>query len=480
MVNCILSVRLKDWMVEFVAEHRNKKIVKYKKPLQFNIGIAVFAVVFLYLLYYVYAFFTTEQVSVYEVKQGTIAQDTLFEGLILRDETVNYASDNGYVNYYYKDGSRASAGSYVYSVDETGDFYHRMTADNNGQLKLSDEAYRQLEGVADQYLSSSSDMEFHQVYQFKYDMEAALVEALNANARSEIGDMPQEAGALGLHTYRAQEAGVVVYHTDGLEDVTADTVTDAMFDKQNYQRNNFLNREKVSAGEAVYKIITSEIWQVVIPISSQLAADLGEESNIQVEFQKDHSTAWATSQVLFKDGRQYLLLEFSNSMVRFASDRFVELRLLLTDTSGLKIPNSAITSKDFFTVPKEYVTKGGNTNKDGLIVERINEDGENATEFDPVTLFFETETSYYIDGEKIGPGDVVIKPDSTERFRLDARSSLEGVYNINKGYAVFKRIEKLFENEEYTIVKSGTPYGISIYDHIALSSSSVKEDDILH
>lgn len=467
-------------MVEFVAEKRNKKIVKYKKPLQFNIGIAVFAVVFLYLLYYIYAFFTTEQISVYEVKQGTIAQDTLFDGLILRDETVYYASDSGYVNYYYKDGSKASVGSYVYSVDETGDFYNRMTANNNGKLKISDEAYRQLEEVADQYLSSGSDMNFHQVYQFKYDMEAALVEALNANAKSEIGDMSQDVGSLGLHAYQAQEAGVVVYHTDGLEGVTADTFTDDMFDKQNYQRDNFLNRETVSAGEAVYKMINSEIWQVVIPISAELAVDLSEETNIQVEFQKDHTMAWATSQVLFKNGQQYLLLEFTNSMVRFSTDRFVELKLLLTDTSGLKIPNSAITSKEFFTLPKEYVTKGGDTSRDGLIIERTNEAGEKITEFVPVTLFCETETSYYIDGEGLGMGDVVIKPDSTERYPLKERSSLEGVYNINKGYAVFKRIEKLFENEEYTIVKSGTPYGISLYDYIALSSSSVKENDILH
>ena len=59
-------------------------------------------------------------------------------------------------------------------------------------------------------------------------------------------------------------------------------------------------------------------------------------------------------------------------------------------------------------------------------------------------------------------------------------ASLDGVYNINKGFAVFKRIEKLFENEEYTIVESGTSYGISMYDHIALDSSAVEENDIIH
>ena len=467
-------------MVVPLAGKKNKKIVKYRKPFQFNIGIAVFAVIFLYLLYYIVAFFTTEQISVYEVTQGSIAQNNVFEGLILRDETVYYATDNGYVNYYYKDGTKASAGSYVYSVDETGEFYSQMTAEDDGQLMISDEGYAQLESVAKQFLSSYSDMEFQQVYQFKYDMEATLVEAINANARSEIGDAVADVAAAGLHAYTAETAGVVVYHMDGLEDVTVDTFTPDMFNKENYPKENFLNRETVSAGDPVYKLISSEIWQVVIPVNESLASDLAEETNIQVEFQKDKSTAWGTCQLLSRDGQNYLVLEFQNSMIRFATDRYVELKLLLTDTSGLKIPNTAITTKDFFTIPKEYVTKGGDSDSDGLLIERTDEDGNTSTEFVEVTLFYETETSYYLDSSDITKGDVVLKPDSTERYVLNEQHSLEGVYNINKGYAVFKRIEKLFENEEYTIVKSGTSYGISAYDHIALDSSAVSEDDIIH
>ena len=51
------------------------------------------------------------------------------------------------------------------------------------------------------------------------------------------------------------------------------------------------------------------------------------------------------------------------------------------------------------------------------------------------------------------------------------------MYNINKGYADFKQIQILSDNEEYSIVKSGTTYGLSVYDYIALDASSVKEND---
>ena len=39
-------------------------------------------------------------------------------------------------------------------------------------------------------------------------------------------------------------------------------------------------------------------------------------------------------------------------MVRYAKDRYAEVELLLSEETGLKIPNSAITEKEFYTVPK--------------------------------------------------------------------------------------------------------------------------------
>ena len=54
-----------------------------------------------------------------------------------------------------------------------------------------------------------------------------------------------------------------------------------------------------------------------------------------------------------------------------------------------------------------------------------------------------------------------------------------GVYNVNKGYAVFKQINILYQNEEYSIVETGTAYGITVYDHIALEGDSIKEEQLL-
>lgn len=86
----------------------------------------------------------------------------------------------------------------------------------------------------------------------------------------------------------------------------------------------------------------------------------------------------------------------------------------------------------------------------------------------------------YIDDESVQAGDVVIMSDSALTYTIGQDvASLTGVYNINKGYAVFKQIRVLSQNESYAIVEMGQPYGISLYDHIALEGSKLREDQLV-
>ena len=43
---------------------KNKKIVKFHRVSQINIGVIIFLIIFIYLLYNVYVYFTTERVAV--------------------------------------------------------------------------------------------------------------------------------------------------------------------------------------------------------------------------------------------------------------------------------------------------------------------------------------------------------------------------------------------------------------------------------
>ena len=55
----------------------------------------------------------------------------------------------------------------------------------------------------------------------------------------------------------------------------------------------------------------------------------------------------------------YGKLDFDKYMVQFASDRFVNFEIQTAQATGLKIPVSAVTTKNFYLVPQDYLTNGG-------------------------------------------------------------------------------------------------------------------------
>ena len=77
---------------------------------------------------------------------------------------------------------------------------------------------------------------------------------------------------------------------------------------------------------------------------------------------------------------------------------------------------------------------------------------------------------------------MLIRPDSSETLTLssDLLDTLTGVYNINEGYADFKQVTKLAENDEYAIVKSNSTYGLREYDYIVLDAQTMTPDEFLY
>ena len=108
------------------------------------------------------------------------------------------------------------------------------------------------------------------------------------------------------------------------------------------------------------------------------------------------------------------------------------------------------------------------------------EEGEATTEFVEASIYNETEEEYYLDGASLRIGEYIVMPETSEKYALSKRGSLIGVYNINKGYADFKQINILYNNDEYSIVQSNTSYGLNVYDYIVLDATTVSEDELIH
>ena len=105
--------------------------------------------------------------------------------------------------------------------------------------------------------------------------------------------------------------------------------------------------------------------------------------------------------------------------------------------------------------------------------------GKTSAFFVTTTLYEMKNGRYYIDDSVLSEGDIIVKDGSTtDRYIVRDTDDLEGVYCMNKGYAVFRKVNILDKNENYCIVEKGTPYGIAQFDNIVQNASSVKESQI--
>ena len=288
---------------------------------------------------------------------------------------------------------------------------------------------------------------------------------------------------------RAQTDGVLAFYTDGYENLTPDNFTADKFQSSEYQKTNLKSNTSVSAGQALYKTVTDENWYILIPLDEKDAqtyrAQMDDDEDtftILVTFKKDDRQTYATASVRTYGDEDFLELAFNSSMVRYISERYMEVELGSDDESGLKIPNSAITQKEFLLIPEEYISSNEDSTDRGVTKITTDRQGNETEEFISTTVYYtDDESGYcYVSEEDLAAGDVILVPDTGEQYVIRETASLDGVYNMNKGYAVFKQISVISSNEEYTIVETGTSYGLSLYDRIALDGDSIEEGDFVN
>ncbi|MDE7014309.1 MAG: hypothetical protein K2P19_06485, partial [Kineothrix sp.] len=120
-----------------MANQNQNKITKYRRPLNINIGMVIFAVIFVYIVFCVFTYFTSRHVVWYEVQAGSLSTNNIYEGIAIRDETVVNATDAGYINYFAREGGRVAVGDLVYTVDESGKLADYIGTGATGENSLS-------------------------------------------------------------------------------------------------------------------------------------------------------------------------------------------------------------------------------------------------------------------------------------------------------------------------------------------------------
>lgn len=457
-----------------MTDNNPTSIQAYQKKWHMNIGVVIFGIIFVYLAVTVLMYLTENHISAYEVREGSILRDNAYTGFILRDEVVVPAEADGYVNYYALGGSKAGAKTKVYTLSNRVLEFADTSSEEASKLSAEEQAALLVKIQA--FSENFKEGQFQDVYTLKDYVASVMDSRSSQNRQAQLDAMAGQEGS-GLQIYSAASDGIIVYSTDGYEDITVDKLTEDVFARNDYTKKELKNNAKVRMGDPVYKLIRDDRWSIVIPLDEDISKEMAELKSVKIRFAKDHETATAGFSI-HTSGDMYLgVLTLDSSMIRYAEERYLDLELILEDESGLKIPKSSVTNKKFYIIQEDYLTQGGNTKETGVLVET----GEENPEFKKVNVYDRDQDSgmVYLNTDAFDEDTLLVKPDSAETCVLNKTKNIKGVYNINKGYAVFKQVNILCESDDYYIVESGSDYGLSNYDHIALNGENVKENDVV-
>ena len=461
-----------------LKKKKSISIKKYKNKREMNLGIFLFAIVFLYLVITIISYFTSDTVSAYEVREGSIVRDNSYTGLVIRNETVVNAEEDGYVNFYQSENSKVKKGTRIYVLTPEELNTSDVSA-GSSQTVINDETQSGIVLQVQNFNENYSNTDFSSVYLLKDEITASLQNELSQTRTEHLDAAVAESGQTAV-TSSASRDGIVAYTIDGLEELTKDSFTEADFDRTDYESATVSDQMKISTGEPVYKLITDEDWSVIVRLEDDTARELMEKetTTLKVRIDKDSETLNAAFSVIERDGNYYGCLDFDNSMIRYAEDRYLNIELILEDETGLKIPKTAVVQEEFFVIPREYLTTGGNSSASGLL--KRDENGNAVFQEVDIYNISEEEDEVYLSKEDVSAGDVLIRPESSDTYTVGDTKTLEGVYNINRGYAVFRKVTVLCENDDYCIVQEGEDYGLYNYDHIVQNGASVEPDEVVY
>ena len=245
----------------------------------FNIGTFIFGALFVYMIISILLYLTADHITVYQVTAGPLSKNQTYTAMALRNEQVVTSAGSGYITYYARENSKVAKSGVVYTLG---------TQQQEAAVAQLDEAdYADLRLSMANFASYYSDSNFYDTYNFKYELEGSILQYTGIQA-DESGNVPQSVN--GSTVYTADQAGVILYSIDGYEDVTEDTLSPDLFDRRSYRKQSLSTSRQVEAGDQVYKLITSEDWSILIPLTAEQTVQLSGRETIKVNFLKDNTT----------------------------------------------------------------------------------------------------------------------------------------------------------------------------------------------
>ncbi len=488
------------------------KVNKPKPTRRQNNNFSRFIVVF-FIFFCIYGFglflklMTSDNVDSMVLKSIDVTKNDAYQGIIIRDEKVYNTEVDGYLTLIAKDLEKVKKGSLLYSVSQETD-----TTLDDELSKVEDDIFN-LQTFREEYSNYRKDIDFIQgniqkgIDTFSYNSYGDI-NALNDDIRNNLETRKQivfadqritdstkidakenlesKIDSNSTKVY-ADDGGIVSYNFDGLEATINPEVMNDFTIEQTKMDSTFKHNEniQIAKGAPILRIVKSNTWYIGTYIDKKEGQSLKVSDNRSLFINVDGTFKEIPARVKYisenVDKNVYVIFELRSYMQEFMNKRNVEVALKTLTYMNIKVPKSAIATKEYLKIPVSYVVE-----TDKKVVIKKLEDG--TTQSSPITIEGKDATGeyYYIDKSKndlLVGGSLVNPNNAAETYLIPEITNISGVYKINNGIANFEKIEinteidSTYEESDFVyILPSST---LKEYDRILTHADSISEGEII-
>lgn len=452
-----------------------------RKKSRWNIGTIVFLVLLVYVIINVLIFVGKEKLTVYKVTEDKISTTYSLTGIAVRNEKLLEAEDDGYITYYTEEGKRVKKSGTLYVLDKNGKVqkeFANQVEEMKGKGDIQENS--RIKNRLSEFKAIYEDKDFEDVYDLKYDLKNAVLGINEKSLKKVLEQVKEQVGDAAFSTRKSSISGIASFYSDSFDHKKASQIKASDFERENYRVTKLNSTDKVKKGETVCRMTTNEKWTLAVLLDEEQYKSLKGRKTVTVRFADDQMKAAAGVKTEKKKDGYFAYLSLDQYLIRYIGERYVDVDLILDTYQGLKIPDSAIVSKQFYQVPVKYITKGNNGASEGFSVRTTSKDGNVKVEQKEFTIYKKTKDYCYLDPEEVEEGTTFEAMDAGDRFTVGEKKNIKGVYCTNQGYADFRPVQVIVNKDGYSIVKTDTLNGIRLYDFVVLDSKTIKENQIIY
>lgn len=455
-----------------------RKVLKLNKDIKVNVATVLVAAILLYVVIRVIAFASKKPITTYRVNKSNVNNNIELTGLAVRDEVVLKSIKSGYVCYYIRDGEKIPKNSMVCTVDESGQMYNKISDAESYDNLLTKEDYDEIRSVISLYKVGYDDTKFYDAYNFENNINNKVLEMTNEIIMQQVETNDSK---FSLSAVVSPYSGLVTYYLDGFEDYDIQNVCMADFDRSGYLKQTLKTGDVVSSGTPVVKIIASENWNIIAPITEEQAQMLSEKKRVAFSINNSSYKVTAPFEILSKEDGKYINISLESFLYNFMSERYLSLVIFMEENSGLKVPASAVTAKEVYKIPIEFFSAGSNQSQSNRLNIQIKDASGEVTLKQVKPTIYTCDNEYcYVDPNVFNDTDVLLDITSNKTLAVSLLSTeqISGVYIANRGIAEFRMIEIIKTIDDFVLIEADQ--GIKVYDNIILDANKVKENQIIY